>query len=259
MPFLDARGVRLFHLEDGPADGPPLLLANSLGTTLEMWDPEIEALARRFRVIRYDSRGHGRSDVPEGPYTIELLGRDALALIDGLGLDRVAFCGLSMGGMVGQWLGSHAADRLTRLALCNTAAHAGSPGIWDQRIATVEAEGMAAIVPGIIERWFTRPFQDRDPAAVERIRAMLLGTSPRGYAACCAAIRDMDQRPGLPAIPVPTLVVAGTLDQGTPPAQARAMAAAIPDARYVELPAAHLSNIETAPAFTATLLDFLAG
>lgn len=258
MPLVEAAGgARIFYRLDGAEDRPVLVLSNSLGTNLEMWAPQLPAFAERFRVLRYDSRGHGRSDAPPGPYTIELLGQDVLALLDGLGLERVAFCGLSKGGMVGQWLGVSAGQRLTRLVLANTSAHTGSPEIWTQRIATVQAQGMAAIVPALLDRWFTKGFQAREPAAVARIAAMLRATDPEGYAACCAAVRDMDQREAVRAIAVPTLVIAGRHDQATPPDHARLLAGRIPGARLVELEAAHLGNVEAAAPFTAAVLDFL--
>jgi 3-oxoadipate enol-lactonase len=258
MPFIDATGARLFYRFDGPEDRPVLVLSNSLGTDLGMWEPQLPAFAARFRLLRYDSRGHGRSEAPPGPYTIELLGRDVLALLDGLGLERVSFCGLSKGGMVGQWLGAHAGDRLERLVLANTSSCTGSPEVWDQRIATVRAQGMAAIVPGVIDRWFTKGFQERSPEAVERIAAMLHATDPEGYVACCAAVRDMDQREAIRSIRVPTLVIAGRHDLATPPDQARLIAERVAGAKLVELDAAHLSNVETADAFTSTVLDFAA-
>ncbi len=257
MPFVDAPGAQLFYRFDGPEDRPVLVLSNSLGTNLGMWEPQLPAFSARFRLLRYDSRGHGQSEAPSGPYTIERLGRDVLALLDALGLERVSFCGLSKGGMVGQWLGAHAGERLDRLVLANTSACTGSPGVWDQRIATVRAQGMAAIVPGVIDRWFTKPFQEQSPEAVARIAAMLHATDAEGYVACCAAVRDMDQREAIQAIRVPTLVIAGRHDLATPPDHAELIAARVPRARLVELDAAHLSNVETADAFTEAVLVFL--
>jgi 3-oxoadipate enol-lactonase len=257
MPFVDRGDARIFYMLDGPEDRPVLMLSNSLGTTLEMWEPQVPALAERFRLLRYDSRGHGRSDAPPGPYSIELLGHDALALLDELRIERAHVCGLSKGGMVGMWLGVHARQRVERLVLCNTSAHIGMPEVWDQRIATVRAHGMAAIVPGVIDRWFTPSFQEQAPEAVARIAAMLRATDPAGYVACCAAVRDMDQRAAIRAITAPTLVIAGRHDQATPPEQARLIAERIAGARLVELDAAHLSNIEAEAAFTAAMLEFL--
>jgi 3-oxoadipate enol-lactonase len=250
--------VRLFHRCEGPRGAPVLVLCNSLGCSLEMWDPQMPAFAERFRVLRYDTRGHGRSPVPPGPYSIGDLGKDLLGLLDANGIERARFCGLSMGGMTGMWLGCHAAERFEKLALCNTSAHLGPKDVWDQRIATVETEGMRGVVEGVIARWFTPEFRARDPQAVERVRRMLLETPPAGYAACCAAIRDQDQREAVCAIRAPTLLVAGARDPATPPEHSHAIAAKIPGARVVELDAAHLSNIEAGDRFTATVLEFLA-
>jgi len=250
-------GVRLFHRFDGPANAPVLLLSNSLGTALEMWDPQMPAFAERFRVLRYDMRGHGRSAVPPGPYSIADLGRDVLALLDANGIDRVRFCGLSMGGMTGMWLGCNAPERLEKLVLCNTSAQLGLPEHWNIRISLVQNEGMKGVAEGVIDRWFTPGFRERDPQEVDRVRRMLLETPPAGYAACCAAIRDQDQRQAICAVPVPTLVVAGARDPATPPEHSRLIASKIAVARLVELDAAHLSNIEARDRFTASVLEFL--
>jgi 3-oxoadipate enol-lactonase len=257
MPFAQGQGARIHYEIEGPEDGPVLLLSNSLGTDLGMWSPQIPSLAARYRVLRYDSRGHGRSEAPEGPYTIDMLGQDAVAVLDAAGVKRALFCGLSKGGMVGQWLGVNAPNRVGRLVLANTAAFIGAPEVWNQRIETVRAQGMAAIVPGVIDRWFTKPFQERAPDSVARIRDMLLATDPEGYAACCAAVRDMDQRQTIGAIRVPTLVIAGRHDLATSPDQGRLIADTVPGARFLELDAAHLSNIEAEAAFTRALLEFL--
>jgi 3-oxoadipate enol-lactonase len=250
-------GARLHYTLEGPEGRPVLLLSNSLGTTAGMWEPQATALAGAFRLLRYDSRGHGQSGSPPGPYTIERLGRDALSLLDQLGIGRVSFCGLSMGGMVGMWLGVNAPERVERLVLCNTSAHIGSPEVWEQRIQTVRAQGMAAIVPGVIDRWFTKPFQERSPEAVARIRDMLLANDPEGYVAACAAVRDMDQRDAIAAIKAPTLVIAGRHDEATPPEQSHLIAERVKGAELVELDAAHLSNIEAEAGFTAALRRFL--
>jgi 3-oxoadipate enol-lactonase len=260
MPHITARdGARIFYTLDGEDGRPVVLLSNSLGTTQAMWELQLAALAGRYRLLCYDSRGHGRSDAPRGPYNIELLGQDALALLDALGIARAAFAGVSKGGMVGMWLGVHAQGRLTALALCNTSAHVGAAEVWNQRIETVRAQGMVAIVPGVIDRWFTKPFQAAQPQTVERIASMLRATPPEGYIACCAAVRDMDQREAIRAIRAPTLVIAGKQDLATPPDHAHLIAERVPGAKLVELDAAHLSNIEQAEPFTRHLLDFLAG
>jgi 3-oxoadipate enol-lactonase len=259
MPFVDLAGTRFHYRIDGPAAAPVIMLSNSLGTNLTMWDSQLASLKTRYRLLRYDTRGHGESAVTSGPYTIEQLARDALALLDALQIERVNFCGLSMGGMIGQWLGAHAPRRLSKLALANTTAKIGSPETYNARIDTVRNGGMVAITDAVLARWFTPAFLSASPTAVARVRAMLVGTPPDGYIACCEAIRDMDQRETIGGIGVPTLVIAGTHDVPTPPTDARFLADRIKGARYVELPAAHLSNIEAEQAFTSALTDFLSG
>jgi len=259
MPFVDAGGTRLFHRFDGGPDKPVLVLSNSLGSDLGMWDPQIPAFAERFRVLRYDSRGHGQSAVPPGPYRIEELGRDLVGLLDVLGIQRVRFCGLSKGGMVGMWFATNAPDRVERLALCNTSAYFGQPETWNARIEAVRASGMAAVVSQVLERWLTSDFRARAPDAVEKVRRMLLATPPQGYAACCAALRDMDQRDSIASIRAPTLVVVGSRDPATPPEHGRQIAERIRGAKVVELEASHLSNVEAKDQFTAAVLGFLEG
>jgi 3-oxoadipate enol-lactonase len=250
-------GCRLAYRLDGPEDAPVLVLSNSLGTTADLWAPQMPAFAQRFRVLRYDSRGHGGSDVPAGAYSIDRLGRDAVELLDALGLEQVGFCGVSLGGMVGQWLGVHAPDRLHGLVLANTAAYMGPPPNWQARIGTVKETGMTALTDGVLERWFTAGFRQRTPEAVAPVRAMLLACSPDGYASSCAAIRDMDQRPTARLITVPTLLISGLSDPATPPSDAAFLNRAIEGSRVVSLEAAHLSNIEQAEAFTAAVLAFI--
>jgi 3-oxoadipate enol-lactonase len=249
--------VRLHYQLEGPIDAPVLVLSNSLGTTLEMWEPQMPALLERFRVLRYDGRGHGQSAITPGPYSITQLAGDVVALMDYLDIGRAHFCGLSMGGMIGMWLGTHLGRRLDRLVLCNTAAKIGTPDGWNARIARVASEGMGAIVPGVVDVWFTKDFQNYAQRQVGLVRDMLLASSPPGYVANCAAVRDMDQRDAIADIAVPTLVIAGRHDLSTPPETGRFLAAKIPGARFVELNAAHLSNWEVAQAFTSHLVDFL--
>jgi len=257
MPFADVSGAQLHYRFDGRADAPVLMLSNSLGTNLEMWAPQIDALAARYRVLRYDSRGHGQSAVTPGPYDIPLLARDALGLLDALRVDRAMFCGLSMGGMVGQWLGANVPHRLARLVLANTAGQIGTADVWNARIDAVAHGGMAAIAEAVIGRWYTPAFVAADPAAIERTRRMLLASPAMGYIASCAAVRDMDQRASAGRIAVPTLVISGADDPATPPSAGRFLAENIPGARYVELAASHLSNVEAAAAFTAAVTEFL--
>lgn len=251
--------IKTFHRYDGPDTAPVLLFSNSLGAHHGMWDAQVPALSRRYRVLRYDTRGHGQSEVTPGPYDIALLSRDVLALLDQLGHERVLYCGLSIGGMIGTWLAAHAPERIERLVLANTSALMGGADAWNARIDAVRKDGMAAVAGSVVERWFTPRFRDAQPAAVERIRQMLLDTPPSGYVACCAAVRDMDHRTLLGRIATPTLVIAGTHDPATPISHARVLAERIAGARLVELDAAHLSNIEDAHGFDAALLAFLSG
>ncbi len=250
-------GCHIAWRMEGPADAAVLMLSNSLGTSMDMWAPQMAAFSSRFRVLRYDSRGHGASDAPVGAYSLDRLGRDAVELLDALGLERVSFCGLSKGGMVGQWLGVQAAERIDRLVLANTSSWMGPASGWQSRIQTVLDQGMAAIADAVIGRWFTPGFTSGGDPAIAPIRADLLATSPLGYAGCCAAIRDMDLRPVVSLIRRPTLVIGGAFDPATPPDDARALASAIPGARLAILDAAHLSNVEQPERFTQASLDFL--
>ncbi len=257
MPVLEANGIKVNYRIDGADTAPVLMLSNSLGTNLHMWDKQVPALSKRFRVLRYDTRGHGKTDAPQGPYTFTRLGEDAIALMDALELRKVRFCGLSMGGMIGMWLARHAPARIEQLVLCNTAAKFGLPEIWNQRIATVRASGMQAITGSVIERWFTREFREKSPGEIEPIVEMLHTTKPEGYAGNCAAIRDVDQRWPIGGIETPTLVIGGRHDPATPFAAAELIAKRIPRAKLVGLDAAHLSNIEQPEAFLGALDGFL--
>lgn len=251
-------GCALSWRSDGPEEAPVLLMCNSLGTALAMWDGQVGALSQTHRVLRYDTRGHGKSDVPPGGYSLDRLGRDVLELTDALGIARFDFCGLSLGGMTGQWLGVRAPERIDRLVLCNTSAYMGPPEGWDLRIRTVLSGGMEVMVQPVLERWFTPEFREASPAAIAPVHDMLLGTSPAGYAGACAAIRDMDLRPIGQLIKAPTLVIAGERDPATPPEHSEAIAAAISGSRLVRLDAAHLSNIEQPELFLAAVHGFLA-
>jgi 3-oxoadipate enol-lactonase len=250
-------GIKLYARVIGHDDAPPLLLSNSLGTRLEMWDAQVPTLAETFRVIRYDSRGHGRSAVPDRGYTIERLAKDALHVLDALDVQCARFCGLSMGGMVGIWLAAHAHDRVERAVFANTAAQLGPIEMWDARIESVRRGGMAEIATTVIERWFTPAFRASAPESVKSIYDGLLTTSPTGYAGCCTAIRDMDQRSTLGSIRAPILVIGGVHDPATPIVKSHEIADAIPGADLVALDAAHLSNIERRDEFTAAVSDFL--
>ncbi len=261
MPTLTAGDATLNYRVDGNDYAPPLILSNSLGTDLEMWSPQLQLLAANFRVIRYDTRGHGASSVPPGPYTLDQLGNDVLALLDHLHIERAHFCGLSMGGLTGLWLAIHAPQRLSRVVLANTGAKIGTQETWNSRIDALHDAGPTGLpesmCDAVVERWFTGRHRELAPAGVARIRQMLTETSGAGYAANCGAIRDADLRAQLMLIRVPVLVIAGRHDPSTPPALGHEIADAIPDAQYVELDAAHLSNLEQAGAFNAAVLRFL--
>lgn len=250
-------GCRIAYRFDGPDDAPVLMLSNSLGTSLDMWAPQMAAWTRDFRVLRYDQRGHGASDAPVGAYSMDRLGRDVVELLDALGLAKVHFCGLSLGGMVGQWLGVHAPDRLDRLVLANTSSWMGPPSGWDARIALVREQGMAPLAQASVERWFTPEFVAAAPDAIAPIVATLKATNPTGYTGCCAAIRDMDMRPVAGLIRRPALVIGGLRDPSTPPSHSEALAAAIPGATIKMLEAAHLANVEQPAPFADAVLAHL--
>ena len=245
--------MTLHHRWDGEEGAPVLVLANSIATTLELWDPQVPAFTQSFRVLRYDQLGHGRSDVPPRPYTVERLARELLALLDELGLERVSFCGLSLGGAVGMWLGAQAPERIDRLVLAGTSAYFGPPQRWIERIAQVETDGMGPVAEAAMARWFTPAFTGTDP-----YRDGHAATPAEGYIACCGALAAWDFRSELVAVSVPTLVVVGEEDPSTPPEHARAIADGIPGARLVVIPnAAHLVNVEQPEAFTRAVLDHL--
>lgn len=251
-------GCRIAFRMDGPQSAPVLLLSNSLGTDMDMWRPQLDAFTQTFRLLRYDSRGHGRSDSPGGAYSMDRLGRDAVQLLDHLGLGKVHFCGLSKGGMVGQWLGVRAPERIDRLILANTAAYMGPPANWQSRIEGVLKTGLAPLAEASMARWFTERFLDHDREAVEPIRQMLVGCNPTGYAGCCAAIRDMDLRPTAGLIKARTLIIAGAKDPSTSVADGQWLAQTVEEGRLMVLDAAHLSNVEQPAPFSAAVIDFLA-
>lgn len=250
-------GCRIHVEVEGPEGAPSLMLCNSLGTTLHMWDGQVAPFTQHFRLVRYDRRGHGGSDVPKGPYTIERLGRDALTVIEALRLDKVNWCGLSMGGMIGQWLGANAPQRMGRMVLSNTSSYFPDKNGWNERLALVKEKGVAAFAAPNMARWFTKGFLERAPELVASIQAMFAATPLEGYLSCGAAVRDMDQRALLPRIAAPTLVIAGLQDAATPPEANAYIAENIPGARYTTLDAAHLSNVEQRDAYTKAAMDFL--
>jgi 3-oxoadipate enol-lactonase len=249
--------MTLHHVIDGDDDAPPLVLSPSLGSTLAMWDPQVPALARTHRVIRYDHRGHGGSPVPPAPYALEDLGADVLALLDTLEIERVDWCGLSLGGMVGMWLAAHAPERIGRLALCCTSAQLGPRSTWEERITAIRAGGTDAIADAGVSRWLTADFAAAHPDVAARLRAMIAGTDDEGYIGCSAAIEQMDLRGVLGDIRAPTLVIAGADDPSTPPEpHGERIVAGIPGARLeVVADAAHLANVQQPEAVTRLLLE----
>jgi 3-oxoadipate enol-lactonase len=245
----------LAHRVDGRPDAPVVVLGSSLGADMGMWDAQVPALAERFRVVRYDTRGHGGSPVPAGALTIADLGADVLGLLDHLGMERASLAGVSLGGMAAMWAAAEAPERVERLVLCCTSARLGPPEMWDDRIRTVRTSGTAALAGATMERWFSPA---ADPAVVARFSAMLSAVPAAGYAACCAAIRDMDQSERLARIAAPTLVIAGSDDPATPPGHAELIAAAIPGARLAIVEGArHLANVECADEVTGLMLEHL--
>ena len=247
--------MTLHHRLDGQESAPPLLLCNSLGTTLEMWDPQVPALATRFRLVRYDRRGHGRSAVPPGPYSIDDLGRDAVGLLDELEIERASFCGMSIGGVVGMWLASEAPERVDRLVLCCTAPSFPPREQWLDRAATVRASGVAAVAEAALDRWFTPSAPD---SLRQTFRAMLAGTPAEGYAGCCEALAEADLGDRLAAIEAPTLVVTGPRIRSHRRTPAPELAASIPGARHVTIAgAAHIASAEQPSVFTQHVLAHL--
>jgi 3-oxoadipate enol-lactonase len=251
--------VALHHRIDGDEQAPAVLLGGSLGTNLSMWEPQLQALTGIRRVIRFDTRGHGGSPAPTGPYSIDELGGDALALLDRLGIERTDYCGLSIGGMIGLWLAVHAPERIGRIViLCSSAKVDGAA--FTARAATVREAGTPAVVAdAVVERWFTPAYAVRHPALIDRMRAMIAATPAAGYAGCCEAIAGMDLRAGLPTIAAATLVIGGADDPALPAADhSEPVARAIPGARYELVgPAAHIASIEQAEAVNALIVDHL--
>lgn len=243
----------------GDPGAPALLLINSIGSTREMWARQMPAFTTAFRVVRYDARGHGTSSVPRGPYTLEQLGRDALAVLDDAGVPSAHVCGISLGGLTGQWLGLNASERVRGLVLANTAARIGTLESWTERIGLVREKGMSAVADLAMPRWFSPPFHARDPETVDAFRSMVQNCPDDGYLGCCAALRDADLRDRVAGIRSPTLLVASTADTATPPDGLQFIQERIPGATLVTFDSGHLSNVECAEDFSAAVLDFLQG
>jgi len=257
MPMIESDGCKLHVDVQGDADAPVLMLSNSLGTTHRMWDDQVKPLTQHFRLVRYDRRGHGQSGAPKGPYTMEQLGRDALAIIDALDIETINWCGLSMGGMVGMWLGANAPERINKLILSNTAAYFPDKTLWNDRIRTVREKGLASIVNANMERWFTKDFRARAPQALQRMADMFVSTPLEGYVGCCEAVRDMDHRDLLGRITLPTLVIAGRHDPATTVENAEFIRSRIPRAALTLIDAAHISNVEQPHDYAEIVLGFL--
>ncbi len=258
MPFVTIDRTRIYYRLEGNSNRPLLVLSHSLGVDHGIWDPQMPALLEHFQVLRYDTRGHGASDVPQNEYTIELLGRDVLAIADAIGGGQFAFCGLSLGGMIGQWLGANARGRITALVLANTSPRVADPASFNERRQEILKGGMFAIADGVMQRFFSARTLARGLPFSATVRNTLLATDPWGYAGCCSAIRDMDHREIVRRVDVPVLVISGDLDISTPwTGHGQVLAETIPGARAVHLPTAHLSNLERPAAFNAAVMEFL--
>ena len=243
MPHVVNDGCRIYYRTDGAPEAPALLFSNSLGTTHELWNPQIAPLSASFRLIRYDTRGHGLSAGPPGEYTIGQLGSDALAVLDAVGVERASICGLSLGGLTAMWLGIHFAERVKSLTLASTGAKIASFAFWQERIEQVRTGGLGSIAQSATERWFTAPFRAAHAEAVEHHVRMLTAGSSDGYIGCCAALRDTDLRDEIAAIVAPTLAVGAIDDPVTPAANAEFIKARIPDSTLAILPGSHIANV----------------
>ncbi|WP_322104193.1 3-oxoadipate enol-lactonase [Paraburkholderia sp. J41] len=261
MPYVAVNDTQLFYRIDGATNqtAPWLVLSNSLGSDVSMWTPQLLEFSKHFRVLRYDTRGHGRSAAPQGSYTIEQLTGDVIGLMDRLGIERAHFAGVSMGGLTGVGLGARFGNRIDRLVLCNTAAKIGSPEVWLPRAAKARDEGMLALADAVLPRWYTADFISRHPLVMAQVRDVFVHTDKDGYASNCEAINAADLRGEAGSIKAPTLVISGTHDVAATPAQGRELAESVPGARYVELDAAHISNVELAKEWNKLVLGFLQG
>jgi 3-oxoadipate enol-lactonase len=259
MPMIDADGCPLNVQVDGAEGAPVLMLSNSLGTNLHMWDDQVPEWSKHFRVVRYDRRGHGKSGVSKGPYSFDRFGRDILAIIDALKIKKINWCGLSMGGMDGQWLGANAPDRVEKLILSNTNFYYADKQPWADRIKFVKEKGLRELVGPNMERWFTADFRARAPQAIARMTEMFVATPADGYIACVEAIRDMDFRASNPRVTTPTLVIVGKHDPATPPAAGEEIQRQIKGAKLAVVDGAHIANLEQPKAYTEIVLNFLKG
>jgi 3-oxoadipate enol-lactonase len=254
--MIDADGCLLNVSVEGRDSGPTLMMSNSLGCTMAMWEPQMPALTKLFRVIRYDRRGHGKSGM-NGPTSMERYGKDVLAILDDLNIDKVHWCGLSMGGMVGQWLGANAPERFNKIILANTSCYYPDPTNWHNRVKAVREGGLKAVADAVIGGWLTADFREREPETTAKMKAMLIASPVEGYLAACEALSTLDQRALLPKIKSPTLVIAGRQDNATPVAAGELIRSNIPGASMTLLDAAHISNVEQPYAFTDAVVGFL--
>jgi len=258
MPVIESNGCPIDVEVSGSDRAPVLMLASSLGTTKHMWDPQMDAFTSQYRVVRYDRRGHGKSGTPKGPYSMEMLARDALAIMDGLKLDKINWLGLSMGGMEGMWLGANASERIDKLILSNTSAHYPDKTMWHTRMEAVSKAGsVAAVADTVINGWLTKDFQAAHPDVTARMKEMMIATPVEGYLGCCAAVRDMDHRALLKQINVPTLIIAGSKDPATNVAAAESIRDQIGGSKLAIVDAAHIANVEAPHDYAKVVLDFL--
>jgi len=255
---IEANGIQVTYRLDGPQDAPVVMLSNSLMSNHTMWDPQMAELTNSFRVLRYDTRGHGLTETTTGPYSIKLLAEDAVALLDALNIEKVHFAGLSMGGMIAQYLGANYSPRLHSLLLCDTASEMPTLEMWNDRIATAQDQGITGLLDGTLNRWFTAPFLNNEKEAVEKVAEMIRGTDTDGYIACASAVRDMSQTSILSNIEVPTIIIVGEDDPACTVDQSKVLEQHINGSELVVLKnAAHLSNIEQTEAFNTAMMTFL--
>lgn len=255
---IEANSINVTYKFDGPENAPIVMLSNSLMSNHTMWDPQMAVLTESFRVLRYDTRGHGDTDAPQGPYSIKLLAEDVIALLDALGIDKVHFAGLSMGGMIAQYLGAHFPDRIHSLLLCDTASEMPTLEMWNDRISSAQEGGITALLDGTLKRWFTAPFLKNDKAAVEKIAEMIRTTDTGGYIGCASAVRDMSQTSILSKITAPTVIIVGEDDPACTVEQSKVLEEHIKGSKLVVLKnAAHLSNIEQTDKFNDAMMMFL--
>lgn len=258
MPYLVLPSHHLYYqVETATTDRPWLVFCNSLGTDLSMWDPQVENLARYFRILRYDRRGHGLSTAPNTPFTLDDLGNDLLRLLDALGIERTHFCGLSIGGLVGQWLGINAATRINKIVVAATAPKIGIAEAWRERVDLVRSQGLKALVPGTRERWFSPEFAAIAPITVNHFLTVFEATSLNAYVGCCIVLADADLRDQIAQIPNPLLAIAGESDSVCPPQEVTQLSLKVRAGRYCSLPGRHLVSTESAQKFNKLLIEFL--